>query len=587
MKFLSTVKNNIYLYKMANEYCKSFLWVTIFTNIVKGLINTFVNVLFIKLIYSCFEKEKSFTVLVLYALVLSVVFVLFWLLNSWYDNCFAPLAKNKLYEGAYKKLFIKAANINIEYYDNSEYYDEFIWSMKEADERIYNAIILLGNFISTIIYAISMVGLIFTIERFVSISILFCVTLSMLLNVWRVNTVFKRDKHLYPLTRQINYYDRVMYLSEYAKDMKTSSLESLIEEKFDFTMKEINRWTKFYAKKTAIINFLMRCSTSTLFDVVLVMFMAYKVMVTKTMQISDFAVLINMIWQIFFSLNNIVNNVSSFFENGVYSNKLKKFSELNANLDNIEKNKDIKIFEKLSLRNVTFAYDDKLVLNNINLDINAGEKLAIVGYNGAGKSTLIKILLQLYPLESGHIFWNDEDATKYDIKSYQDNFGVIFQDYQLFAVELMHNVAMGLNVDFSKAKDALKKSGFDESLDDMLLSRISKEFDENGLILSGGQEQRVAISRTFYKDCLIQIFDEPSSSLDPNVEEEINNAMITENKGKTIVFVSHRLSTVRLADRIVFLNNGVIEEEGDHESLMRLNGKYAEMFRIQAEKYNR
>ena len=210
-----------------------------------------------------------------------------------------------------------------------------------------------------------------------------------------------------------------------------------------------------------------------------------------------------------------------------------------------------------------------------------------MGYNGAGKSTLIKILLQLYPLESGHIFWNDEDATKYDIKSYQDNFGVIFQDYQLFAVELMHNVAMGLNVDFSKAKDALKKSGFDESLDDMLLSPISKEFDENGLILSGGQEQRVAISRTFYKDCLIQIFDEPSSSLDPNVEEEINNAMITENKGKTIVFVSHRLSTVRLADRIVFLNNGVIEEEGDHESLMRLNGKYAEMFRIQAEKYNR
>lgn len=586
VKLRAVIKNNLFLYKMANQFCSSFLWVTILTNIIRGIVNTIANVIFIRIIYNCFENNLPFKTLLLYVSIMAIVFIFFWIMNSWYDQYFVPFMKYKFYEGAYKKILEKARMISIKYYDDTKFYENFVWSMNEADSRIYNAVLLLGNLFSTLIYAVSMIGLIFAIDWVVSVSIFVCIALSLFLNICRVKIGLKKESHLNPLNCKNKYYDRVMYLLEYAKEIKTTPIDSLIQQKFDDSINEVKKWTLFYAKRIALINFLMRCSTSTLFDVVLVMFMAYKVMVTKTMTISEFAVVINMIWQIFFALNNLINNFSVFYENGIYSNRFKQFIDLDICVDINQQEKVPTSFQTLSLRDVSFSYGKKVILKHINLDIKAGEKIAIVGYNGAGKSTLVKLILRLYEPNSGSIFMDDKDIVNYDVTSYQDNFGVVFQDYQIFATSLSENVAMGLNANPQKVCEALKKSGFEVTSIEMLNTSLTKEFDENGLILSGGQRQKVAVSRAFYKNCCIQIFDEPSSSLDPMVEEELNRSIVIENKDKTVIFISHRLSTVRLADRIVFLNNGVIEEIGDHDTLMKQNGMYAEMFQVQASKYN-
>ena len=587
MKFMNIVRNNFYLYKLANKFCRKFLWLTILVNILRGVVNTVAMAVFVKIVYDCLVNYPNINRLLVIVAAMAVIFLVYHVINGCYDIYFAPLMKYKLYHNMYEVLLNKAAKVDIEYYDNPEYYNDFIWSMNEADSRIYNAITLLGNIINSLIYAAGMISITLTIDVVVAVVILSCIAIGAVLNVWRVKVNYQRDTQLNPLNRQMSYYDRVIYLPEYAKEIKTTDVSDLLLEKFDNTMENINHWTYKYAKRTAFINFLMRFSTASLFDVGLVMFLAYKVMVTGTLAISDFAVLVNIIWQIFFAFNNLINNISTFYENGVYSQKLRKFLALETKIKEAPVCKPFpQEIHSLRIDNLSFAYTDRDILKNINLHIKAGEKIAIVGYNGSGKTTLVKQILRLYDACKGSIQLNDVNIREYPLQEYRNSFGVIFQDYQLFALSLNDNIIMGNGAEKNDVRMALKKSGLLVNGDEFTLdAQITKEFDNNGLLLSGGQSQRVALARLFYKDCNIQILDEPSSSLDPKIEEELNNSIISENKNKTVIFISHRLSTVRLADKIIFLNKGAVEEVGSHDELMKLNGKYAEMFRIQASKY--
>lgn len=246
----------------------------------------------------------------------------------------------------------------------------------------------------------------------------------------------------------------------------------------------------------------------------------------------------------------------------------------------------------ITFRNVTFTYngESKPSLKNINLTISPFEKIAIVGYNGAGKSTLIKLLLRLYDISEGEILLGDTNIKEFDTNSYRKDFGVVFQDFQIFAATLGENVAMDCTQEEDKKKilKSLYKSNFGESIEKLTLSLdtpLTKEFQQTGVNLSGGEGQKVAIARVFFKSCKYAIMDEPSSALDPISEYKLNQNMIEISKDKTVIFISHRLSTTVMADRIYMLENGEIIEEGSHQELMNLNGKYAEMFNKQAEKY--
>ena len=246
----------------------------------------------------------------------------------------------------------------------------------------------------------------------------------------------------------------------------------------------------------------------------------------------------------------------------------------------------------LRLENVSFTYEgtDKPTIHNINLTIHPGEKVALVGYNGAGKSTLIKLMMRLYDVSDGHIYLNDIDITKYSIKDFRNYFGVVFQDFQLFAASLAENVMMNTTTqeDEEKVKDALRHSGFEErlnTLEEGTATMLTREFLKSGVNLSGGESQKVAIARIFPRDCSMVILDEPSSALDPVSEYNVNQSMLAAAKDKNVVFISHRLSTTKIADRILMLEAGQIIEQGSHEELMQLDGKYAQMFNMQAEKY--
>lgn len=218
------------------------------------------------------------------------------------------------------------------------------------------------------------------------------------------------------------------------------------------------------------------------------------------------------------------------------------------------------------------------------------EKIAIVGYNGAGKSTLIKLFMRLYDVTEGTIYLGNTDIRKIKTDSYRKKFGAVFQDFQIFAASLGENVAMDFIKEGEREKilEALCHSGMKEKVETFpkgIDTALTKEFQEDGQNLSGGEAQKTAIARVFLRPYQYVIMDEPSSALDPISEYNLNQNMLEIAKDKTVIFISHRLSTTCMADRIYMLEKGRIIEEGTHHELMELKGKYAEMFWKQAGKY--
>ena len=241
----------------------------------------------------------------------------------------------------------------------------------------------------------------------------------------------------------------------------------------------------------------------------------------------------------------------------------------------------------IEIKDLTFTYpgSDHPVLKNINLTIHPYEKIALVGYNGAGKTTLTNLLLRLYDPTGGGIYIDGKNIKDVTLESHKDRFSAVFQDFQTYACTIGENVALDVNPDKEKAAAALRHSGFSKELKNGIDTEILREFDDNGTMLSGGESQKMAVARAFYKDCPYAILDEPSANLDPIAEYELNNAMLEAAEHKTVIFISHRLSTTVGADRIYVMADGEIIESGSHAELMEKNGTYAYMFNLQAEKY--
>ena len=240
---------------------------------------------------------------------------------------------------------------------------------------------------------------------------------------------------------------------------------------------------------------------------------------------------------------------------------------------------------KIKVDNIGVKKGDEVLLSEVSFHLHCGELTALIGVNGAGKTTLTNLLLRLYDVKDGSIKIGGRDIREETVASHRDRFAAVFQDFQIFSASVGENVALSKDYDEEKVWKALKAVGFDKELPNGLETILLREFDEDGLMLSGGEQQKIAIARAFYKDCPYVILDEPSANLDPVSEYELNHAMMTGADDKTVIFISHRLSTTKNADRIFMMEKGKIIESGSHEELMNLNGKYAEMFNLQAEKY--
>lgn len=324
------------------------------------------------------------------------------------------------------------------------------------------------------------------------------------------------------------------------------------------------------------------------FMLVLPLYLGYCVLETKTLSSGDFVAAFNGAWGIASSFSFLTVYISrTFSEQSKMIYKVREFLGKENNLKDGNHTAAASAPEKIELKNVSFSYpgNDKPTLKNINLTLKPYEKIALVGYNGAGKTTLTNLLLRLYDATEGEILIGGKNIKEETIESHRSRFAAVFQDFQLFAATLGENVSLDTEYDETEIKKALKHSGFNKPLKEGIQTEVLREFDDSGMMFSGGEAQKITVARAFYKNCPYVIMDEPSANLDPVAEYNLNKSMTKAAKNKTVIFISHRLSTTRHADKIYVMENGEIIESGSHNELMNKNGKYAYMFNLQAEKY--
>jgi ATP-binding cassette subfamily B protein len=293
-------------------------------------------------------------------------------------------------------------------------------------------------------------------------------------------------------------------------------------------------------------------------------------------------------------LQGIMGRFSKIGESALFLQDLFDFFAIKSSIEGVGRGRKVPIPFKQGLvfENVSFKYpqSSRWAVRDLSFELKAGEKLALVGENGAGKTTLVKLLARLYEPTGGRILLDGIDLREYDPESLRAAIGVIFQDYQRYQLKVRENIAVGdigKRDDDQRIEDAALKS-----LADQVVSELPKGFDQmlgkrfnEGVELSGGQWQKIALARAYMRDAQLLILDEPTSALDARAEYEVFQRFAKLMEGKTAVLISHRFSTVRMADRILVLENGGLLELGSHEELLEKNGRYAELFHLQAKGY--
>ncbi len=531
------------------------------------------------------DLERIFYAVLVIALILILSTVISWLFREFYWN----MEREKLYYGLNQKLYDKARSLDLESYDNPEFYNNFILTIESSSGNIQNLLGLVRMYVGHIISLITVSSVLLTIDPWCLLIILvvICVFLPISKRVGTLMMERRIDNAKYH--RRADYFQRIFYLQDYAKEVRMNNISPLLIDRYNDAADDVINNQKKYWNKISALNCTQKVGVQGLgFMFILPLYLGYCVLVKDTLSAGDFVATFNGAHAVAMSFQFLtIWALARFSEQAKMIDKYREF--LNADFKIKNGGEQVKKTEpkEITIKNLSFTYpnNDKPTLEDINLTIKPYEKIALVGYNGAGKTTLTNLLLRLYDATEGEILIDGENIKNATADSHRDRFAAVFQDFQIFSCSLGENVALDVNPDEKRVWDALKNSGFNKELKNGINSELLREFDDEGVMFSGGEAQKTAIARAFYKDCPYVILDEPSANLDPVAEYNLNQAMIEAADKKTVIFISHRLSTTVNADRIYVMEKGRIIESGSHDELMNLNGTYAYMFNLQAEKY--
>ncbi|MBR3862062.1 MAG: ABC transporter ATP-binding protein [Clostridia bacterium] len=447
-------------------------------------------------------------------------------------------------------------------------------------------------FINRVVSSIVILGLLASMDWVIALVLLISVSLGFVVKNKLNKIRYEKKLEMTPIGRKLSYIGRVFYLQDYAKELRQGGIAELLMNDYKQTTHSKIVCIKKYMGKIFGLSLISSMLTNLLPSAGVTSYLIIRYIVDPTLSLGSFSASITASFKLYWAINDIGNYLNKFNEHSLYIEKVKKFVEYEPQIRG-EKT-DVPAFESLTIKDLDFVYpftkNNKKTLQGVNLEIKKGEKVAFVGYNGAGKTTLIKLLMRLYDTTGGEILYNGQNITAFAPEKYREHIGAVFQDYKVFAATVAENVMGGeyTDADEETVMRALSAASFDEKLKQLpngIHSQLTTEFSKQGVGLSGGESQKIAIARVFARPFELIIMDEPSSALDPIAEYELNQSILKNAEGKTVIFISHRLSTTRMADRIYMFDGGEIVERGSHDELMLLNGKYAQMYRIQAKKY--
>lgn len=547
-----------------------------------------VNLYFLRYAVNNIQLGGSFQISAFYLLVICFCTILYRIFYMHMENRIVPRYNYQVQSYLKTITLRKTAACELACYENPDFYNRYTLAMAGCSERFNTVLDCTCGFFSSITTLITSGLLALLIDPLV---LLFSILPFALVYIRekRSNIGHETSKKISEINRRKNYTIRTFYQNTYAKEMHMTGISSPLLVRFETAMNEALKVYKTYGLKSAVL-WILETVTNSIFSEYLVLFYAaWQTLVTGSMQYGDCLVLVNTLESVYDAIHTFMENWSASREHAIYLEDVRYFWDYQPEIiddDDLHEavNGEI-VFHDVSFRYAGASTD---TLKHINLYVKKGEKIAIVGPNGAGKTTLLKLMLRLYDPTDGKITINGSELKKLRLKSVRKLFSTVLQDYKHFSMSVIENVCMNESADEAQVVQALQKSGLYERIicePNGILSILDREFDENGLLLSGGELQKLAIAHTYIKNSPIVILDEPSSALDPIAEHELYHQMMESGHNKTVIFISHRMSSVSMADTIWYMENGEIIEKGCHKELMQKNGRYAEMYKAQAESY--
>ncbi len=489
----------------------------------------------------------------------------------------------------------KANTLDLAFFERPEFHDKLHHATEEARSKPLAMIVQTFSLMRAAVTLISLLGLLLHLAWWLILVALLVPVPSFIANSRYGFKGYRMTRWRSAEKLQQLYINHVMTSDDFAKEIKLFDLG-------DFFLRRYQELAdKFYRENKNLqlprnLTGLAWASASIVSNICIYSYVAWQAVQGRISfgALSQYALAIT---QVGYSVQGTLDGIADLYENNLFVNTVFEFLEYQpeivspvhpAPLECSGETRGIAI----ELRDVSFTYPGSLrpSLNHISFSLRAGETIAIVGHNGAGKTTLVKLLTRLYDPDDGEIFIGQQNIKRYALRTLRENIGVIFQDYARYALNAQENIGVGRVSDIDRLDliiAAAQKSGADtviEKLGDGYATILSKWMNR-GVQLSGGEWQKIALARAFIRDARLLILDEPTSALDAQAEYEVFTRLLQLREGKTTIFISHRFSTARLADRIFVIENGSIVECGSHAELVRMGGRYARLFDLQARAY--
>lgn len=591
LTFTETIKNDWYALKLGFSVSRSLVVHSFFMRLAGYFEWVFFDAIFLRQIVGALDENKGFDEIFAFIAVCGLLFGLINLYTNYADNVILPLQTTRLYGGIYRKLYAKARNVELKCYEDADFYSRYTMAMDGAEAKVSAIITSFWGVLVGAVATVAVFWFMFEIDHYAVLFIICPLVGNFLFGNWRNKFEFRRYQEQAPNDKVLNYVNRAMYLPDYAKEVRLSRIFNLLKEQYhDATQRNVKVAVK-YALACAVMNF-WRCTfTFTVIFEGVLFYAVYRNLVTGSISLAQLTVMSSLMVAMTWILIRLFEDIMAIMKNGLFINNLRGFLEYKEEIP--EDQKGIlpeKEFESLVFDNVCFSYKDEETIKNLSFELKKGEIAALVGHNGAGKTTIVKLLLRLYDPSSGVIRVNGRDIREYDLHAYREMFAATFQDFSIMGMTIKENVLMGRHYEKEDelVERSLKRAGIYEKVQSLpkgIHTMMTKEFEEDGAVLSGGESQKLAVARTFAKDSPVKIFDEPSSALDPLAEYELFQNIMKEGQDHTMLFISHRLSSVKSCDKVFMLEGGRLIEEGSHGQLMELGGSYAQMYKKQAMNY--
>ncbi|WBW97822.1 ABC transporter ATP-binding protein [Oceanirhabdus sp. W0125-5] len=591
INLMRDVKIVFHFLKLASGISKSYIPLLMMSAIFKAIL-PLINIIIPKFIIDELMGNKNIDVFIKLVLVIVIANGVLGVINAWLDTKI-DIKRLEINNGFDLLLGKKIMDMDFENIEDPKVLDlkeKAIFPIKNqgAINRLINGFV---NLFTQIVTIIGLMAVIFTLNGLIVAMILGVVILNIKLYQKSQKTQFKFYKELIPINRKFMYYGSLTSDFSYGKDIRLYGIHSMIMNKIkDYNKESIGGFSKVFL-------IMGKYQGLNEINLAIQMTLVYGYMVFKVIKgaigIGSFTMYIN-------AANKFSTSISEFFKVFVEVQQMCRYLENYVEFEQIGSTKkqgriSVDGVEKceIEFKNVYFKYprSENYTLKNVSIKINQGEKLSIVGLNGAGKTTFIKLLTRLYEPTEGEILLNGTNIKDYDYNEYIKLLSVVFQDFKLMAFTVKENIALQYH-DKYEDKEIMKvieKSGLKQDILKLpkgIKTSVYKTFEKDGIEFSGGQSQKIAISRAIHKDAPIVVLDEPTAALDPIAEYEIYNRFNQLIGNKTTIYISHRLSSCKFCDRVAVFHKGTIIQHGHHDELIaEKESQYEQMYSAQAQYY--